>query len=390
MTETYLQLAKELDAYTAGVLPPLGRTSPPTGEEIKRSVSELVTHIDHTLVSIAGRIRALDEALKETQLKQTGSEEPLPPRTPKEVLDDLKLSVNSPAPRNRFSWSSVGKRLKRLIKRVNDEQEHNEQEEDRRQRYREQREQEGKDLWSCRPPGPTPRPKRRRSHAPPKVNLKEPSKVPEGIGPVINLAEESCAQAASSPRCAPGILPGSSKDVPNNSANSIEPHDQQLLTSEDMGQRPGAHSKGSADALDGCSKEAAPAHEKGWRPETTSGHPYVVTLEYGEKIRRQSLVRTRGNAPLDSARQTLDSQEAFGVVLVVAAATFHRGDSFVVQAGLARTAVDDDVPLVQLEGHFAGALLHRVLDESEQGIELGVVPEAVVNVFGDNRLQLVT
>ncbi|PQO34984.1 hypothetical protein DTL21_16040 [Bremerella cremea] len=188
MSDTYVQLAAELDAYSAGVLPPLKRTKPPTGEEIHRSVRELITHIDQALVSVAGRLRALDGSLKEQQQRQTGDDEPIPPRTPQEMLDQLQLCVANPAKRRRHSWKSLGIRLRKVIKQVNEKQTLARQQTEQNQRYLEQREEDGKNLWSWRPPGNKPEPKRRRKRKLSPASTDKSVNLNEGIGSVVNVA----------------------------------------------------------------------------------------------------------------------------------------------------------------------------------------------------------
>lgn len=240
MSDTYVQLAAELDAYSAGVLPPLKRTKPPTGDEIRRSMRELITHIDQTLVSVAGRLRAMDASLKEQQQQQTGDDQPIPPRTPQEVLDQLQLSVASPTKRRRHSWKSLGNRLRKVIKQVHEKEAKSHQQAEKNQRYQEQREAEGKDLWSWRPPGNKPEPKRRRPRKLPPAASEVPTDLTAGISPAINVVELDTAHLERSPLAtsaenlaedtfAAGSLPESSPLAPDQASNSSE--STKLLTS---------------------------------------------------------------------------------------------------------------------------------------------------------------
>lgn len=199
MSDTYVQLAAELDAYSAGVLPPLKRTKPPTGDEIRRSMRELITHIDQTLVSVAGRLRAMDASLKEQQQQQTGDDQPIPPRTPQEVLDQLQLSVASPTKRRRHSWKSLGNRLRKVIKQVHEKEARSQQQAEKNQRYQEQHEAEGKDLWSWRPAGNKPEPRRRRPRKLPPAASEIPTDLTAGISPAINVVELDTAHLERSP-----------------------------------------------------------------------------------------------------------------------------------------------------------------------------------------------
>src|SRR5437667_12675437 len=71
----------------------------------------------------------------------------------------------------------------------------------------------------------------------------------------------------------------------------------------------------------------------------------------------------RRHPSLHPHRQSLNSQKAFGVGLVVGAAAFHGGDAFVVEIVRTATAGDLDVAFVKIEFHFAGDRLLGLADE---------------------------
>ncbi len=99
----------------------------------------------------------------------------------------------------------------------------------------------------------------------------------------------------------------------------------------------------------------------------------------------EGLIGARLNQALYPAGEPLDPQEPFGIILVVAAAAFHRRDLGIVEAERTGAFDDRDVALVKAERDFAGNRLLGWAIEGHQGVHLGRVPEAVIDHFRNFR-----
>jgi hypothetical protein len=85
---------------------------------------------------------------------------------------------------------------------------------------------------------------------------------------------------------------------------------------------------------------------------------------------------------LDSTRQALNSEEPFGVGLIVRAPPLHGGNCFIVEALWALSARDEDVSFVEFQLDGSGDHLLCLPDHRHQSIHFGSVPKAVVDHLG--------
>ncbi|RCS41504.1 hypothetical protein DTL42_23425 [Bremerella cremea] len=184
MSDTFQQLAGELDAYTESVLPPLQRTKPATGHDIKRSVWDLMLQIDTMMLSVVGRLRTLDASLENEQRKLTPSAKARMPQAPRVELGDINLRVSYPLRRRRPTWQAMGRRLSRVIEKVKQKEKRARQQWEKKQRYLKQRLADDHQKW-WRIPRPTAR-SRPRSQGNSKRYV-PPASTDLGIGPAVNL-----------------------------------------------------------------------------------------------------------------------------------------------------------------------------------------------------------
>ena len=184
MSETFQQLAGELDAYTESVLPPLRRTKPATGQDIKRSVWDLMLQIDTMMLSVVGRLRTLDASLEKEQRKLTPSAKARMPQAPRVELEDINLRVSYPLRRRRPTWQAMGRRLSRVIDKVKQKEKRARRQWEKKQRYLKQRQADDQQKW-WRIPRPAGQ-----SRSRPKSDSRPfapPASTDLGIGPAIDL-----------------------------------------------------------------------------------------------------------------------------------------------------------------------------------------------------------